>query len=404
MLDTLIVKAKHVSYTVLLIIGNTFRNVPRLTMTQVVLVGSGMLFIAVMGVNDAVRHTFGTALRDIHRYEITYTLQKDARSTRLVQFVAAQPNVRAVESWNSLNGSVRPQTQPKHDPNDERAMIFGMPLDTAMYAPSLRSGRWLQSGDDRAVTVHEELARKLGIETGDWITLRVGSGDESDWEVVGTFFDPARDSGIYMDQHAFAAVMTRPGKTNTLFIQTEDATQAAVAATNLALKQFLEGNNLPVVVGGLFDVTTIDEITARRLQGFSMLISLLSIMVVVVAIVGSIGLSGTLSLSVMERTREIGVMRAIGASSRRITGLFVGEGLIQAIMSWAVAIPLGIVGAYLLSTVVLTAILGDELIYIFRPTGILIWLIVVVVLGIAASWLPARRATRVSVRESLAYQ
>jgi ABC-type lipoprotein release transport system permease subunit len=57
-----------------------------------------------------------------------------------------------------------------------------------------------------------------------------------------------------------------------------------------------------------------------------------------------------------------------------------------------------------MSTIVLPAILGDDLLYTFRPTGILTWLVVVVVLGIAASWLPARRATRVSVRESLAYQ
>jgi putative ABC transport system permease protein len=273
-----------------------------------------------------------------------------------------------------------------------------------MYAPSVREGRWLQADDVQVVTVHEELARTLGVEVGDWITVRVEAGKESDWQVIGTFFDPARDSGIYMDQEAFAAVMNRPNKANTLLIRTVDASDAAVAQTNLQLKQFLESRNMPVVVGGLFDVTTIAEITSRRLQGFSVLLSLLSIMVVVIALIGSIGLSGTLSLSVLERTREIGVMRAIGASSQRITGLFVGEGLIQALLSWLIAVPLGTLGAYFMTTVVLRAILGDELLYVFRPTGILAWLMVVVVLGIGASWLPARRATRVSVRESLAYQ
>ncbi|MCB0159210.1 MAG: FtsX-like permease family protein, partial [Caldilineaceae bacterium] len=163
-------------------------------------------------------------------------------------------------------------------------------------------------------------------------------------------------------------------------------------------------SNLPVEVGGIFDVTTVPEMAAHRLRGLSIIIRLLSIMVVVVAVVGSVGLSGTLSLSVMERTREIGVMRAIGASSRRIMGMFVGEGLIQGILSWLVAIPFGIAGAYAMAVVVLSRILGDELLYVFRPTGVLAWLLIVVVLGIAASWLPARRATRVSVRESLAYQ
>lgn len=403
-MEALIVRTKRVSYTVLLVIGNTFRNMLRLSLTQVVLVGSGVLFIAVMGVNDTTRHTFGPALTAIHRYEITYTLQHDARSARVTQMISAQPNVRAVETWNSLNGSVRPDAQREHDPNDERATVFGMPLDTTMYAPSVLTGRWLQPGDDEAVAVHEELAAKLNVAVGDRIILRTTAGDESTWEVVGTFFDPARDTGIYMDQQAFAAVMNRPNKTNTLFIRTVDTHPDAVTQTNIELKQFLEDSNMSVVVGGLFDVTTIAEITARRLQGLRMLISLLSIMVVVVAIVGGVGLSGTLSLSVMERTREIGVMRAIGASSRRITGLFVGEGLIQAVLSWAIATPIGLAGAYFMSTVVLPAILGDTMLYLFRPTGVLVWLAVVMVLGIAASWLPARRATRVSVRESLAYQ
>jgi len=128
------------------------------------------------------------------------------------------------------------------------------------------------------------------------------------------------------------------------------------------------------------------------------------VMALLVAIVGGIGLSGTLSLGVLERTREIGVMRAIGASSRRISLMFVGEGLIQGVMSWLIAVPLGIPAAYFMATVVLSRTFGDALLYHFSPTGIVLWLVIVVVLGSVASWLPARSATRVSVRESLVYQ
>ncbi|MCB9159353.1 MAG: FtsX-like permease family protein [Caldilineaceae bacterium] len=402
--DTLIAKLRRVSYTVLLVIGNTFRNISRLTLTQVVLVGSGILFIAVMGVRDAVNYTFGPVLTGIHDYDITLTLQHDVRSARVAQLVAGRPNVAAVETWNSSNGSARPRSQRDHETSDQRVIVFGVPSDSTMFAPTIRAGRWLQPGDDQAVTLHDELAQKIGVGVGDWITLRLEGGKESEWRVVGTFFDPARDTGVYMDQRAYAAAMNRANKANVLLVRTVDTGAAAVAQTDLDLKQFLEDSNLPVEVGGIFDVTTVNEIAAHRLRGLSIIIRLLSIMVVVVAVVGSVGLSGTLSLSVMERTREIGVMRAIGASSRRIMGMFVGEGLIQGVLSWLVAIPFGVAGAYVMAVVVLSRILGDELLYVFRPTGVLAWLLVVVVLGIAASWLPARRATRVSVRESLAYQ
>jgi putative ABC transport system permease protein len=119
--------------------------------------------------------------------------------------------------------------------------------------------------------------------------------------------------------------------------------------------------------------------------------------------VGSIALSGVLSLSVRERTREIGVMRAIGASSRSIAGLFIGEGLLLGLLSWLIALPLSIPAGYAM-TQAMGAALGGELVFHYTPTGALYWLAIITVLAIAASWLPAHGATRVSVRESLVYQ
>jgi putative ABC transport system permease protein len=126
-------------------------------------------------------------------------------------------------------------------------------------------------------------------------------------------------------------------------------------------------------------------------------------MAVIIAIVGSIGLSGVLSLSVLERRREIGVMRAIGASSGKISRLFIGEGLILGLLSWLIALPLSIPAGYAM-TQAMGAALQTEIVYRYTPAGALYWLGIIVVLSIIASWFPARGATRISVRESLAYQ
>lgn len=404
LLDSLLARLRHISYTVLLTIGNTFRNLTRVALTQVVMAGGGLLFIAIMGVSDSTTYTLGPALTAVHQYQINLTLAHDERIERVTQMVLAQPGVSAVELWNTGSAAVRPQQQREYDVNDERAKLYGIPLDSQMYVPKLVAGRWLQAGDDKVIAMHHELAARLGVAVGDWVTMRYQGDKETDWQIVGLFFDPARDTGVYLLQTVYGWELNRTNKANTLFIRTTDPDPAATIRTGLAIRQFLTDSNLPIAVGTLLDAMTIGEIVGRLQERYRIVITLLTIMAVVIGIVGGIGLSGTLSLSVLERTREIGVMRAIGASSARISWLFIGEGLIQGLLSWLIAVPLGIPAAYYMTTVILTELFGDTLLYQFRPTGSLLWLAIIVVLGMVASWLPARNATRVSVRESLAYQ
>ena len=402
LLDALLARLKHVSYTVLLVIGSTFRHRVRVTITQVALVAAGMIFIAVMGVRDSATYTFGPALTAIHRYDVNLILQEDVRSRKVVDLVQQQPQVAAVEMWNTSSAFVRPAAQPSHSTTDASASVFGIPLDSEMYSPQVVAGRWLALGDSRVVAVHQELAARVGASVGDWLTLRFPNGRESDWQIVGLFFDPASDRGIYMPQDVYSRELKRGTKSNTLFIKLVDGAAAVRFAQSIT--KVLEDKNFAVLRSNLFSASTVTEMVDRRMSNFVVFIGLLTVMALLVAIVGGIGLGGTLSLGVLERTREIGVMRAIGASSRRISLMFVGEGLIQSVMSWLIAVPLGIPAAYFMATVVLSRTFGDALLYHFSPTGIVLWLAIVVVLGSVASWLPARSATRVSVRESLVYQ
>ena len=129
----------------------------------------------------------------------------------------------------------------------------------------------------------------------------------------------------------------------------------------------------------------------------------LLIMTVLIAAVGGFGLSGTLSINVMERTREIGVMRAVGASSADIGRIFMGEGLLLGMISWLAAIPLSAVaGAQFV--IALGQILDFPFEYLYSAQSIWLWFGIILVISISASWLPSRRATQISVRESLAYE
>ncbi|OQY20868.1 MAG: hypothetical protein B6I35_09830, partial [Anaerolineaceae bacterium 4572_32.2] len=137
---------------------------------------------------------------------------------------------------------------------------------------------------------------------------------------------------------------------------------------------------------------------------FDVITYLMLMMAILAAIVGSLGLMSTMSINVIERGREIGVMRAIGATSLSVAGIFVSEGLLLGLLSWLFSVPVSYPGAMAFSNV-----LGQELIEMaldFKyPIGaVVLWLVIILVLSALASLWPALRATKVSVRESLAYE
>ena len=137
---------------------------------------------------------------------------------------------------------------------------------------------------------------------------------------------------------------------------------------------------------------------------FDILTTFLLIMAVLLAVVGSLGLMGTMGINVLERTREIGVMRAIGASSLAIGKVFVVEALCIGLLSWLAGVLLAAPVAMLLSYQVGMLFLEAPLAFSFSFTGILIWLVLSAGLSVLASLMPAWKAARLSVREVLSYE
>jgi putative ABC transport system permease protein len=135
-----------------------------------------------------------------------------------------------------------------------------------------------------------------------------------------------------------------------------------------------------------------------------MLAYLLWAMAFLAAVVGSMGLVGTLSINVAEWMREVGVMRAIGAVSSDVFGVFVGEGVFLGFLSWLLAVPLRYPGARAFSDAIGLAFSDVRLNFQYSFSSVVVWLVLVMALSALASVWPAWRATRVSVREALAYE
>jgi putative ABC transport system permease protein len=151
------------------------------------------------------------------------------------------------------------------------------------------------------------------------------------------------------------------------------------------------------------EADTLQLLSEDVIQQFNIIVYLLLMMAMIIATVGGIALSGVLSINVLERRTEIGILRAIGASNSAIGALFITEGILLGWLSWLISVPLSIPFSQGLNAAVGSSV-NAELSFNYSVTSIWIWLAIITVLGIVASWFPARGAIQVSVRESLSYE
>ncbi len=149
---------------------------------------------------------------------------------------------------------------------------------------------------------------------------------------------------------------------------------------------------------------TKNDIIASAASQFNFLIFFLLAMAVMVAVVGGLGLAGTMSLNVMERTREIGIMRSIGANDAIIRRLVLIEGVMVGLLSFLFALPLSLPLTYGLSYAIGNAFFGRTLVFATVPAGMAIWFFIVFIIAIISSSLPARRASKMSISETLSYE
>jgi putative ABC transport system permease protein len=176
----------------------------------------------------------------------------------------------------------------------------------------------------------------------------------------------------------------------------DDMTQRSVAqaasdqlqATGLQIKSMRNASEDRVIFAERFNIVTV----------------ILLIMAFLLATVGSLGLMGTMSINVLERRREIGVLRAIGASDRAVIRLFVIEGVVISVIAWAGSIVLAQPMSRAMSYVVGMNFAKLPLSYVFDLRALPLWLTIAVVVSALSSLVPARAAARLSVRETLAYE
>ncbi len=398
LIDRLLSGIRGIPVMAALSLRNTFRRPGRVILTLLTLTVSGAFFIMVYSTQHSFEKTIDTIFEGFG-YEVQINFEQYQRIDEAIPLIESRPNVKNAEMW--VFRTAKTKVPGASGPGSEyEVFVRGVPSDSPIFKPELTAGRMLDPMDKQAILLNQKLAGKMGVGVGDEIIIDLPDVGETTWTVVGLVFDlNGRDQNT-----AFANIDTlnralhSVGRSAVAMIQGTDQSLATQKAIEADLIDYFDAKGMKI---GYSAVATEDRNNASA--QFSILTQLLMMMTILMAIVGSMGLSGTLSINVIERRREIGVMRAVGASSRDVGFVFTGESLMLGLTSWLFALPIGLsVGPAFVKA--LGAVIDFPAVYYPATHGVWIWLGIVIVLSIIASWVPSRRATRISVNESLAYE
>jgi putative ABC transport system permease protein len=380
-------------------LSNLFRRKGRLSLTQIVLITAGTLFLMVMTLSNSITLTVDNELAR-RNYQSMLIFEENQRLNRVVRMAETLPSVEQAELRFNHPASVL-KTGQRLKEAGVGARLVGVPEGSQMYRPLIVAGRWLQPGDGQAIVMNEETAQENDIHLGEFVTLDLGELGDRRWQVVGFYrilsVIPVPDN-IYAPQPAIFRATTKHNVGRELLVRTQDDSGAYTGAVTTQLKEMFEKRNWDIE-----ETQTIHEDRSFFDNFFAQYIPMLLALAVIMALVGGIGLMGSLSISVTERTKEIGVMRAIGAKTPVIMGMLVLEGVLQGVVSWLVAVPLSFGLGQPLAVLMGHAMFDIALDYAYDWQAMFVWLGLVVLISALASVMPARNATHISVRESLAY-
>jgi putative ABC transport system permease protein len=385
------------SRPVLLSIRNTFRRKGRLLLTLFTLTMAGAVFIAVFNVRASMEVYMDQLLQHFMA-DVTLSLDHPYRVERIVQAARQVAGVEQVEAWSGAAAEIL-------DPQDnllENLNIVAPPADTRLLKPEMLAGRWIRPGDQRALAVSSAIYTVYpNLQPGDTLRLRVAGGRIEDWTVVGvfSFTNMLGDLLSYADYDYISGLLGTPGQSSSYRLITNTHSLEIQQALCEAIDRHMRSLNLQVqnVEAGMV-------IRKQSAQAINILIAFLLSMALLTAFVGSIGLTGTMGMNVLERTREIGVMRAIGAVDLAIVKSVVIEGVLIGLISWACAWALSYPISFVMLRIISTAMQSDPIALTYTLKGVFLWLVVVALLSAVASVLPARNAARLTIREVLAYE
>lgn len=383
------------SHSMVLAFRNTMRRKKRLAIT----VATMALGVAIFSTGFNVRQALVVFLSDTRnsmKYDVQVVLKDQIPLEQALASFKSTHNVSRIESWNGGKGRL----QTTSVSTTSGIGIVALPYDTGLIKWDVIKGRWLKPSDELEVVMNQQAVETFGNPVvGKHYPIDI-KGQLLNAKLVGIVkeFDIAK---IYIDKDQYDALVNPAHLVNSLMFVAEDNDYNKI----INLKKEIENAIAPSDLNILYVMSQAEraQIIYNHLDIILTLIAFLALLVLVVS---ALGMASATGINIMERTREIGVLRAIGATPKMIYGLFVAEGMAVSIVSiflgLLLALPLSIVASAFFGDLILGA--GVPLDFAFSNFGFVITLMVTLIFGWLASRIPAHRAIKVSTREALAYE
>ncbi len=371
---------------------NAARNRPRLVLTVLTVALCGGVLVGVLSTSIALgRLTDQVAGYWGYDVEMSFTETVDA--DEVVALLEADEAVASVEGWfRSQAFVVRPDGT-----ENENLSVTGSPVGSISMQPTLIEGRWYTETDDHAVVVNTH-----AVDEEPWVT--VGSevvldieGDRRSWQVVGVTSTTLVGPVAFVATDTLAESLGAAGGINLAAVDLAPGVDQSEAATRI--ESVLRDAGLPVG-----EVQTNAQLQSVLDGLMSLVVGPLMVVGAMLAIVAVIGVAGTMTLGVVEQTREIGVLRTLGASSWAVRLLLLRQGLVIAALGGVLGVFASLPVAWLLREAISTSLIMSPLPTAFSWLGVGLWVIVALLIGAIGSTRPARVASRLTIRDTLAYE
>ena len=392
--DRLLGRLGGLARPLLLSIRNTFRRRGRLALTLFVLAVGGATFMAVLNLRSSLRQTIAV-VDSAYNFDILLSFSRSYPVAEIAPPIRDIPGVAQVEIFGGAKAARRYPNGIAGNPFD----LLALPSTSELFDFPLIAGRWLRPDDENALVInHSLLADEPDLAVGDDIVLTI-EGQETTWQVVGIVKQVMSLPTVYVNYDHLAQITNQVGYARNVAV----VTVGHDAMSQRTVMQRLEG---ALETAGLDVFTNLSFSTYRQAieDHLYIIVAYLVLMTFFSVIVGGLGLMTTMSINVIERTRELGVMRAVGASNHALLQTILGEGALIGLSSWVLAAVLAWPTSLIFGNVFGTLLLETPLDFAFDPLGLFWWLVIAITFSAIASFLPAWNAAQLTVSEVLAYE
>ena len=363
------------------------RRQGRTLLTLTVIALGTAAFIGAASTRDSVNG----AIRDIYRtYDVDAWVWLNSTVTREFEGqLSAVEGVYAAEGWALANGHVA----------YAEARLWGIPPSSILYREALRDGRWYRGDEPDAMVLSAELADSQGLRVGDRIEVQV-DGQARSLSVVGIVVDNTIFLGgtlagkAFLPRATLSRMLGRSDRFSLIAVGLESDTREEVDDILARVERKFAGLG-PTAQPVYAEIEAAEE--SSRLLTVALLV-----MLILVSAVSALGILNTLTLNVLERRREVAVMRAIGASDAALVLTFVTEGLSMGVLGWVAGLlfgyPLGSLFTAQLSRVLFS------LEFLLSPSAVAFSFLFTLSLTTLSSIGPALGAAHTSASVALRYE